>query len=290
MAWFSASVTDGAVGRRAAILATIGWRCAGALALMLLWTAPMGLQAAGKAASGPAPAYDPKDLTGFWVSTEGPFTNTESFARAVRLMRPDLKDYPVTNPDDYPNRHPPLPIRYTPEFEALHKKIKAEYDAGRPYRTGYMCQPNGLLFAAIANQPFEILAAPGRLLFMRENVGTVWHVYLNRPLKTEFLNPELFGDSVGHWEGNTLVVESTNLGGHAVVVETEPYSQSLRVVQRIRRPTYDTLVIDILAEDNRAFLEPLKFHVTYGLDNSLELDESQCWDDGGGKRMEMAPE
>lgn len=264
--------------------------CLGLVTAVWLALIPVGVRAAAPNASAAPVSYDPRDLTGFWVSTESPYTNAQSYGRAVRLMRPDLKDYPVTNPDDYPNRHPPLPIRYTPEFEALHKKIQADYDAGKPYRTGYMCQPNGLLFAIITNQAFEILSAPGRLMFFRENIGTLWHVYFDRPLKKEFMSPELFGDSVGRWEGDTLVVESTNLGGHAVVVETEPYSQSLHVVQRIRRPTYDTLTVDIVADDKRAWLEPLKFHVTYRLDNRREFDEYQCWDDGGGKRMEFAPD
>ncbi len=244
-------------------------------------------QAAGSQAS---PSYDPKDLTGVWVNVEGPFTSTASFGRAVRLMRPDLQGYPATNPGDYPNRHPPLPIRFTPEFEALHKKYRAELEAGRPYRTGYMCQPNGLLAAITSQMTVEVFGLPGRLLFNRPLIGWNFTVHMNRPHKTEFVLPELFGDSVGRWDGDTLVVDSVNLGGHAVMIETEPHSQSLHVVQRIRRPTYDTLVIDIVADDPRAFLEPVKFHTTYRLDNSREFNEAQCWYDGGGAPMAHAPE
>ncbi len=261
-----------------------------AIIVMMSMAGPASLRAAQAPGKSAPPAYDPRDLTGFWVNVESPYTNAEAFGRAVRLMRPDLKDYPVTNPDDYPNRHPPLPIRYTPEFEALQKKYQAEHEAGRPYRTGYMCQPNGLISAIVFEMPFEILAAPGRLVFVRQQVGTIFHVRMDKPHKTEFADPELFGDSVGRWEGDTLVVDSINLGGHAVMFETEPNSQSLHVVQRIRRPTFDTLVVDIVADDKRAFLEPVKFHKTYRLDNSREFDEEQCWYDGGGKPMAMAPE
>ena len=72
-----------------------------------------GIARAGQAAGDPASvAYDPKDLTGVWVSVESPFWSTESFARAVRLMRPDLQDYPEVDPTQYPKRHPPLPLEF----------------------------------------------------------------------------------------------------------------------------------------------------------------------------------
>ena len=250
-----------------------------------------GVARAGQAAGDPASAaYAPKDLTGVWVTDESPFANTESFARAVRLMRPDLQDYPEVDPTQYPNRHPTLPILFTPEFQELHEYYKAEHEAGRPYRTGYMCQTNGLLAAITSRMTTEIYGLPGRLLFNRPLIGWVFTVHMDRPHKTEFVLPELFGDSVGHWEGDTLVVDTVNLGGHAVMIETEPHSQSLHVVQRISRPTYDTLVVDIVADDPRAFQQPVKFHTTYRLDNSVEFNEAQCWYDGGGAPMAHAPE
>lgn len=236
------------------------------------------------------PDYDPRDLTGFWVSDESPFVDNETFARAVRLMRPDLEDYPDIDPRDYPNRHPPLPIKFTPEFQELHEWYMAEHLAGRPYRTGYMCQSNGLLAAITSRMSMEILAAPGRLAFNRPLVSWYYTVHMDRPHRTDLVEPGLYGDSVGHWEGDTLVIDTVNLGGHAVMIETEPHSRSLHVVQRMRRPTYDTLVVDIVADDPRAFEEPVRFHTTFRLDNSQEFAEVQCWFDGGGEMMEMAPE
>ncbi len=261
--------------------------CAAAIIAMAVTTTPV-LAQTGQTEGGPE--YDPRDLTGFWVSDESPFVDTESFARAVRLMRPDLEDYPEVDPRDYPNRHPPLPIKFTPEFEELHQHYLAEHEAGRPYRTGYMCQSNGMMAAITSRMSVEILAAPGRLMFNRPLVSWLYTVHLDRPHKTDLVVPGLYGDSVGHWEGDTLVVDTINLGMHAVMIETEPHSRSLHVVQRMRRPTYDTLVVDIVADDPRAFLEPVKFHTTYRLDNSQEFSEAQCMFDGGGEPMEMAPE
>ena len=137
---------------------------------------------------------------------------------------------------------------------------------------------------------FMSVVASRRLMFKRPLIGWVFTVHMDRPHKTEFVLPELFGDSVGHWEGNTLVVDTINLGGHAVISETEPHSQSLHVVQRMSRPTYDSLVVDIMVDDPRAFQQPAAFHTTFRLDNSVEFNEAQCWYDGGGAPMAHAPE
>ena len=264
------------------------WGLAAVVAMAVV--AAPGVARAGQAAGDPAPDYDPRDLTGVWVSTDGPFWSTESFGRAVRMMRPDLEDYPEVDPTQYPNRHPPLPFLYTPEFQALHEKYLTEWEAGNPYRTGYMCQTNGLLASIQSRMTMEVYSLPGRLMFNRPLIGWVYTVYLNRPHKTEFVMPELYGDSVGTWEGNTLVVDTINLGGHAVISETEPHSQSLHVVQRMTRTAYDKLVVDIMVEDPRAFQQPAWFHTEFRLDNSVEFNEAQCWYDGGGAPMAHAPE
>ena len=276
-----------ALGGSGMKMRTILWGLAVIVAMAAVATP--GIASAGQAADDPAD-YDPRDLRGVWVIDESPFGNTEMFARAVRLMRPDLEDYPEVDPTQYPNRHPTLPLLYTPEFQAIHEKYKADYEAGNPYRTGYMCQPNGLLAAITSRMTVEIFGLPGRWKFNRPLIGWNFTVHMDRPHKTEFVLPELFGDSVGHWEGNTLVVDTVNLGGHAVMIETEPHSQSLHVVQRITRPAYDRLVVDIEADDPRAWQMPVKFHTTYRLDNSVEFDEAQCWYDGGGAPMANAPE
>ncbi len=69
-------------------------RALAAVVAMVVAATPV-LTRAGQAEGDPAsPEYDPKDLTGVWVSDESPFASTASFARAVRLMRPALPDYP----------------------------------------------------------------------------------------------------------------------------------------------------------------------------------------------------
>ena len=262
-----------------------------ALGLMLGGGAPVLAQPAGSAAAtGPAaPHYDPKDLTGTWALVDGPFSSAKAWMQAVHQMAPGA-NIPEQDPKTYPNEHPPVPVEYTPEFAALNKKLQAEYDAGHPYRTGYNCQPNGIWSMMTNGSPIKIFQNGKEMLFMRENVGMLYFVYLDQPHKTEFAVSELFGDSVGKWEGSTLVIDSINMGAHVVVNETEPHSQSYRLVQRVSRPSYDTLQDDMTASDPRAFAKPFTIHLRWRLRPTAEFDEAECMGDAKGDRMAEAPE
>jgi hypothetical protein len=233
-------------------------------------------------------AYDHHDLSGFWDPTDWPFKDVKHFADMVHANDPDAKG-PFPEMSSVPNGHPSMPIHYTPEFEALQKKIQTDYDAGRPYRTGYMCKPPGLWATIGWAGTIQIFRSPGRFLFQRGLISYIFTVYLDRPHKTDFAESGLYGDSVGHWEGDTLVIDTVNLGGAMVLSETEPHSQSLHIIQRVTRPTYDTLVDVMTAEDPRAFKKPWTVEVRYKLTND-EFDEIQCDADGGGKPMAVAPD
>ena len=246
--------------------------------------------AAEKPAKAAAVRYDPRDLSGFWQMTEGPYLSPQSYERAARLVNPDLKEVPFTDPKTFPNRHPPLPIQFTPEFEAIRKQLQANMDAGHPYRTGFNCQPNGPWAMMVNNGPVEIFKDRNRFMFFRVPIGTHYIVYVGREHLKDFAVPEIFGDSVGRWDGNTLVVDSINLGAHEVLTESDPHSQSLRVVQRLRRPSYDRLIDDITAIDARAFVHPVRAHLEFRLDPKGEFEESQCMGETHGTPMAEAPE
>ncbi len=86
------------------------------------------------------------------------------------------------------------------------------------------------------------------------------------------------GDSIGHWEGNTLVVESVNFNDSTWLDRTGvPHSESLRVVERIRLVDDDRLEIDITMHDPVAFVEP--WHgVRYLRRTDWTIEEFSCMD------------
>jgi len=64
------------------------------------------------------------------------------------------------------------------------------------------------------------------------------------------------GDSVGHWEGDTLVIETKNFNTRSTVGGGFLHSDALRMVERIRRPNYGSLEWEITLEDANVFVAP----------------------------------
>ena len=115
------------------------------------------------------------------------------------------------------------------------------------------------------------------MLFEKENVGALYHVYLNRPHKdADELYPMFYGDSIGHWEGNVLVVDTVSLGATAALDLITPHSDALHVIQRLRRVSYDTLEDEITFDDAKALTKPATGTAVFKLHADWEMEEYEC--------------
>jgi hypothetical protein len=117
------------------------------------------------------------------------------------------------------------------------------------------CLPPGL--PAIMNQPYpmEFLLTPGKVTIVIEAYTQVRHIYTDeRPLPTD-PDPLFYGTSVGHWEDDTLVVETVGLAQVPRGL-TFPYSEKLKVVERFRLTSPDTMTIETTLIDPEAFTAP----------------------------------
>jgi hypothetical protein len=83
------------------------------------------------------------------------------------------------------------------------------------------------------------------------------------------------GDSRGHWEGNTLVVETTNFSGHAPIGGS-PTSDALRVVERFTRADANTLNYEVLVDDPQTWTKPWKIAFPMKNDPQYQLYEYAC--------------
>ena len=83
------------------------------------------------------------------------------------------------------------------------------------------------------------------------------------------------GDSRGHWEGNTLVVETTNLNN-----ETGTgggfFSEAAKLTERFTRTAQDELSYDITIDDPLTWTKPWTVHMPYKLDPSYNIYEYAC--------------
>jgi hypothetical protein len=224
--------------------------------LSVLLTALTVIAGAASAAEEPRPdakregtkRFDPRDLTGIWMqSPDRPF-----------------KTYPLT-----------------PEYEAILRQRRADEAAGKPFQVAQnRCLPAGLAATMTTGAyPIEIFYQTGgqEILFQKENVGALYRVYLNRPHKSsDELYPMFYGDSIGHWEGNTLLVDTVSLGATSAFDLITPHSDALHVLQRLRRVNYDTLEDEITFEDPKALTKPVTATAVFKLHPDWEIQEYEC--------------
>ena len=110
------------------------------------------------------------------------------------------------------------------------------------------------------NPNVEIVQSPGYVAIEQEMIHDVRLIPTDgRPhLPTQVR--QLMGDSVGHWEGNTLVVDTTNFTGRTAFQNS---SESLHVVERFTRTAEDTLLYEFTAEDPHTWATPWSAQVVW---------------------------
>jgi hypothetical protein len=88
-------------------------------------------------------------------------------------------------------------------------------------------------------------------------------------------NPSSMGYSIGHWEEETLVVDTRGFKDSPIV--SIPHSDQLREIERIRRiRDGNVLEIEVTKEDPKAYTQPLQQTYYFKKDPSLEIIEHNC--------------
>ena len=124
--------------------------------------------------------------------------------------------------------------------------------------------------------PMEFLMTPGQVTIVIEAYNQIRHVYTDgRPLP-EDPDPTFYGTSIGHWEGDTLVAETV---GFAQIPRgiTFPYSDKMKIVERIKLADADTLNIETTIQDPLALSKPFPMgNRTFKRHRSWTISEYVC--------------
>jgi hypothetical protein len=87
------------------------------------------------------------------------------------------------------------------------------------------------------------------------------------------------GDSIGKWEGDTLVADTTGFNDKTWVDRAgHPHSEDLHVVERIRRADPKTLQVDITIEDPKAYTKPWGGQLLFTGRPDWSISELVCLD------------
>jgi hypothetical protein len=144
--------------------------------------------------------------------------------------------------------------------ELLEKRLAdAEQDKAFP-NTASLCLPQGvpyMLHAAVGG-PLQILETPGQVTFISDAYNEFFMVYLNEELPPlEDIEPTYHGESVGRWEGDTLVISSAGFKTITTLDQVGmPHSEEMRVTTRIRRTDPQTLEFLVTVDDPKTFSKP----------------------------------
>ena len=231
------------------------------------------------------------DFSGNWVRVRGEGAFDPPELRGITRDRSTSP--PVPAPVADPNSPPigafweiganmPGGVPLTPWAAELKKQRMAADMKDNP---DAMCLPMGLTQFHMHGQPRKIMQNAGVVAIMYEANYGLRYIYIDgRPLPAQgSVQPFWYGYSVGRWEGDTLVVETNNLRGAEtgphdgwLDVRGSPYTEKARFIERIRRPSYGKLEIDITIEDPKAYTKPFTVRVNQQISPDDEIIEFIC--------------
>jgi hypothetical protein len=174
-----------------------------------------------------------RDFTGIWV---GPFPSGDDPAQA---------------------------IPFTPEYREKSLHWRAALLAGHPYASAVVrCEAFGMPYIMGFGPFFEFLQSPRQLTIITEALHEVRRIYLDGRAHPADFDPGFDGHSVGHWEGNTLVVDTigikANNDSSGIFL-----SDHLHVVEHITRTGPDSLRDVLTSNDPEALTRPWDMTVNY---------------------------
>jgi hypothetical protein len=183
-------------------------------------------------------------------------------------------------PNTPPAGGPPAPPKLTPEYAAKYAAFqeKNKKTAGINFVTPVAnCVPPGLPSSMNQPYPFEFLFTPGRVTLLIETYSMVRRIYLGGQVNPAETDASYQGTSIGHWDGDTLVVETTN-----ILPETSPlqgiigHSDQFKVTERMKLEDPDTLAIQTTVEDPTIFTEPYTTTSRYARHKDWHIYEYVC--------------
>ena len=171
----------------------------------------------------------------------------------------------------------PIAPKFTPPYAALMAETRRGL-TGRPgvptdgdTSTGprrrlnsESCLPTGMPNLMRYAFAFEFLFTPGRVTIILEHDDTsVRRIYTDGRRHTDDPDPSYNGESIGRWEGQTLVVNTVGISSRAELIAGVPTSGRATITERIRLVAPDRLQIDTTVDDPVALREPWKITRVY---------------------------
>ena len=127
--------------------------------------------------------------------------------------------------------------------------------------------------------PFEIIQSPKRVLIIFEANHEIRQIWTDGRQHPKDFGHNWMGHSIGHWEGDTLVVDTIGLNDLTWLDKAgHVHSDELHLIERLQR-VGDKLLLNITFDDPKAFTMPFTARKTYQLKPNWELEEAITCED-----------
>jgi hypothetical protein len=162
---------------------------------------------------------------------------------------------------------------FRPAAEAVFQKHVADFHRTDPVTN---CLPGGP--SEMLNTTYRIIQSPAVVALLYEDgTGRYRQIYTDGRKLPKDPNPTWLGYSVGHWEGDTLVVESAGFNDRTWLDRAgHPHSENLRVTERFRRADFGHMQFQITYDDPETLTKPLSFSLAVNYAADTDMLENVC--------------
>jgi hypothetical protein len=197
------------------------------------------------------------DLTGVWL-------NEWFYGGQVRRPPAALPGEPPPSTFGNIGANFPNGLPLQPWAKQLMADRKA---AGSKDNPDAHCLPMGLMQFHEHPQPRKMIQTPDVLVILYEGNAGIRQIFTDgRATPKNDPQPWWYGYSAGHWEGDTLVVETTGLrDGGWLDIDGSPQTDAAKITERYRRLNYGTMKIDVTIDDPKAYTAPFSVRVNQKL-------------------------
>ena len=164
---------------------------------------------------------------------------------------------------------------------AYAKNVQGLKDGSITDSARKLCVPDGLPRVLATPYPFEIVQGPpGQITMIYELSHQVRVITMDKPMPDEkqlISFPFYNGHSVGHFDSDTLVVETAGFNEKTFVDATgAPHTDEMRTVERIRKTSPTQLEIVITVHDPQYYMRDWQARFVYNQRNDVRLDDYVC--------------
>ena len=142
------------------------------------------------------------------------------------------------------------------------------------------CLPQGVPKIDSTPVPFEIIETPGKVVILYEAFGQYRQIHTDgrAVLDPKTVNaPSWLGYSVGRWEGDTLVIETTGFNGRTWIDSAgHPTSEAMRVTERLTRKDLGHMEMQITVDDPTLYAKPFTYMQRFHMEPDTEVLEFVC--------------